>query len=71
MPTVMQPVYSSQVVAVGYDPDTHSMRVEWKSGKVSVYEGVPAAVVEQVRNSASVGKTIRSDIIPNYKHKYA
>ena len=39
-------VYSSHVSAVGYDSDTGELSVEWDTGKVSVYAGVPAEVAE-------------------------
>jgi hypothetical protein len=32
---------------------------------------VPAAVADDVRNSWSVGKAVRDQIIPNYQHRYS
>ena len=71
MPPVMHSVYSSNVSSVGHDAETNSMHVAWKSGKTSIYENVPPQVVTDVRNSHSVSKAIRADIIPHYTHRYA
>lgn len=70
MPPVMQNVYSSNVAKVGHDANTQELVVEWHGGKVSVYSGVSAQVAEDVRNSWSIGKIIREQIIPHYQHKY-
>ena len=38
----MKPVYSSHVDAVGYDVGKEELHVQWRTGRVSVYHGVPA-----------------------------
>lgn len=70
MPALMKPVFSSHITSVGHDPEKNEFVVEWKNGKRSVYEGVPTALAEEVRNSASVGTAIRQMIQPEFKHRY-
>jgi hypothetical protein len=70
MPPEMIPVTSSQVQSIGYDADTKELSVEWKSGKTSVYEDVPAALALIVIRSPSVGRAINTHIKPTYTHRY-
>ena len=37
-----KPVDSSNIKAVGYDPESKTLEVEFQSGAVHAYEGVPA-----------------------------
>lgn len=69
-PVTMQPVYSSNILAVGHDAEKQEMHVAWKSGKTSIYEGVPHGLADEVRRSPSVSKAVREMIIPNYDHRY-
>lgn len=71
MSPIMQSVFSSHVDRIGHDSDTGDLHVQWQGGKTSVYSGVPAALASDVRNSWSVGKAVREQIIPNYKHRYS
>lgn len=66
----MTPVFSSNVKAIGHDPETNELHVEWQNGKVSVYEGVPAKVASDVQNAWSVGKAVNEQIKDNYNHRY-
>ena len=52
----MLPVVSSNVKAVGYDPDTQTMRVEFHSGGIYDHADVPPAQHAAVINAPSVGK---------------
>jgi hypothetical protein len=67
----MTPVYSSNVKAIGHDPDSNELHVEWGSGKVSIYEGVPAKLASEVQNAWSVGQAVNSQIKDNFPHRYA
>ena len=67
---VMKQVFSSGVDEIGYDPETGDLYVRWKSGKTSVYAGVPEDTATETINSWSIGATLRSDIQPNYQHRY-
>lgn len=65
----MSPVFSSHVAHMGYeDGDLH---VTWKSGKTSIYSGVPAAVADEAMKSYSIGDYLRTNIKPFYNHRYA
>lgn len=50
-----QPVKSSDLVSVGYDAKTQTLEVEFKSGTVYQYYGVPAEVYEGLMRSTSHG----------------
>lgn len=67
----MHPVYSSNILSVGHDPETSEFHVSWKSGRTSVYQGVSADKADEVRRSASVNRAVREMIIPNHEHRYA
>lgn len=66
-----QAVFSSVVSDVSYDPDANELSVTWsKSGKVSVYKGVPEDVALSVANAPSVGKAINDAVKPYFEHSY-
>jgi hypothetical protein len=66
----MQSVYSTNVNAIGYDAENSELYVEWNSGKISIYSGVPEDVAESVKKAPSVGTAMR-DIKAEYRHRYA
>lgn len=51
----MQPVASSNISAVGHDPDTNTMAVEFKSGGVYHYPNTTADEVAALQSAESVG----------------
>jgi hypothetical protein len=53
---MMQPVESSNVAAVGYDPQTKEMAVRFKSGSTYVYSGVSPEEHEALLSADSVGR---------------
>jgi hypothetical protein len=63
-------VFSSNVNRIGYDDESQTLLVEWKSGKTSAYEGVPADVADQASRNWSVGRFINDHVKNNYQHKY-
>lgn len=63
-------VYSSTVSDVAYDSDRGEMVVTWKTGRVSVYSGVPEAVAEQASKAPSVGQFLNMQVKPHYEHSY-
>jgi KTSC domain len=67
----MREVYSSAVDRIGYDEGTEELHVRWKrSGRLSIYEGVPAKLADEVMNAPSVGKAVMSSIQPFCGHRY-
>jgi hypothetical protein len=69
MPLEMNPVYSSHVDAVGYDPVSQQLHVRWQTGKVSVYSGVPPEVGADLHKRASIGEALKS-VKAQYRHSY-
>ena len=49
------PVESTSVKSVGYDPDTGTMEVEFVSGAVYEYLGVPPKVHRELVGAESIG----------------
>jgi hypothetical protein len=66
----MQSVFSSNVDEIGYDPETSDLVVVWRSGKRSIYSGVPQDVANDVMNAASVGQALNMSVKPLYAHRY-
>lgn len=60
------PVTSSNVAAVGYDPDTRTLEVEFKSGAAYSYSGVPAEIHRSLVESPSVGAYFSANIKDHY-----
>ena len=55
-PIKTKPVESSNLAAIGYDPATQTLQVDFKSGKRFQYAGVPAEVFAEFEKAESVGK---------------
>ena len=66
----MQSVYSSHVSRIGYDADQHELLVEWDTGKVSAYSGVPPDVADEAMNSWSVGTFLNNSVKKQFQHRY-
>lgn len=67
----MQPVYSSQVNAMGYDQETGDLYVTFKNDRTAVYSDVPADVASAVMNATSVGLALNNMIKDVYTFRYA
>ena len=57
-----QPVRSSNVRAVGYDPPTQRLEVEFHSGDVYRYEGVTQQQHAQFMGAPSKGKAVKTHL---------
>lgn len=69
MPFEMKPVEnSSNLQSAGYDPDTQTLRVEFKGGKQYDYHGVPEEMHQSFwsapKNGSSHGSYFHSIIEP-------
>lgn len=62
----MQPVSSSSISAIGYDPATETLAVEFTSGSTYLYSGVPVDVFQALRDADSVGKYFYARIRNQY-----
>ena len=51
-----KPVESSAIKAIGHDPVTNTLRVEFQSGGVYDYHGVPAEKHSNFIGAESIGK---------------
>lgn len=58
---------SSQIAAIGYDPDTLVLEVEFKSGGVYQYAEVPPAVHAALLSSESVGSAFAAQVRNRYR----
>lgn len=52
------PVSSSNVLAIGYDPDTQTARVKFKAGGTYRYTGVSKELHESIVKSSSIGQAV-------------
>lgn len=69
MATQWKDVFSSTVTKVGYDPETEEMQVEFKTGRVYAYSGVPPDLADNLSRNWSVGSMLNSDIKGKYPHR--
>lgn len=61
-----EPVSSSNVAAVGYDPDSETLEVEFKKSGIYQYFNVPAFMFERLVAADSVGKFFNAEIRDAY-----
>lgn len=62
----MHPVSSSNIAAVGYDPESQSVYVQFLNGSTYRYNGVPEHEFENLRTASSVGSYLNR----NFKNVY-
>jgi hypothetical protein len=63
---VMNEVKSSAIKAVGFDPRTREMAVEFTSGDIYLYEGVSLIDFAELMNAQSKGVYFHHNIKPCY-----
>ena len=56
------PVSSSNLRAVGYDPDSNSLEIEFLNGGLYRYSGVPASVHAGLMSASSHGSYFDANI---------
>jgi len=56
------PVSSSNLRSVGYDSSTNTLEIEFNSGGIYQYRGVPPAVYERLMSASSHGKYFHAHI---------
>lgn len=57
-----EPVNSSNLRSVGYNPTSATLEIEFNSGGVYQYSGVPAHVHDSLLRSGSLGRFFASQI---------
>lgn len=62
-------VSSSNVEAVGYDPDSRELWVRFLGGGTYVYSGVDERTHEELVNAPSVGSYLNREIKGNFDYR--
>ena len=62
------PVTSSDINAIGYDPETQTLEVEFVKGGVYQYTSVPSSEHEAIMNADSKGKYLNANIKGRYPY---
>jgi hypothetical protein len=68
MPSItMTPVQSSQIQAIGHDPASNTLAIQFKSGKAPVYHyaNVDGELFERFRTAESIGSFFYKTIKPH------
>ena len=66
-----QPVISSSLRSVGYDAATETLEIEFRSGGVYRYYGVPREVYEALMKAPSLGSYFQAYIRDEYRYARA
>ena len=66
---IRQPVTSSNIRAVGYDPGSETLEIEFHSGGVYRYSGVPESVYRGLMQAASHGSYFHAHIRERYSYR--
>ena len=61
------PVESSHFAAVGYDPGSRKMHIEFKNGAVYEYAGVPEVFHKTLMTADSQGEFFHKNVKPHFK----
>lgn len=64
-----QPVQSSNIAAIGYDPTQSALEIEFKGSGVYLYSGVPADAHQQLMSSASLGRHFAQHIKGQFDYR--
>lgn len=64
----LHPVQSSNIDAVGYDPETKELQVRFKGGALYSYAGVPKAKYDSMLSAQSLGGVFHTSIRNEYKY---
>lgn len=61
-----QPVTSSNLAEVGYDPELETLEVQFRLGGVYQYFNVPAFMYERLMSADSLGRFFNAEIKGHY-----
>ena len=61
-----QPVTSSNLAEVGYDPELETLEVQFRPGGVYQYFNVPAFMYERLMSADSLGRFFNAEIKGHY-----
>ena len=65
----MERVASSNINAIGHDPATNTLRIEFKGGGAYEYAGVPAAAHADLMAADSKGQHFHQHIRGRFTHR--
>lgn len=68
MSVAMQPVTSGHIAAVGYEPESSTLHIAYKTGKTYQHAGVPAAKFDALLAAPSVGQYVNANIKTQHPH---
>lgn len=66
---IRQPVSSSNLESVGYDPDSAVLEIEFRDGSIYQYSGVPQHVHTALMTAASLGSFLHKHIKGKYPYR--
>ena len=58
---------SSNIASIGYNPSSYHLQVEFNSGGVFDYFGVPHEMNDQLMSATSKGRFLRANIIGRFR----
>jgi len=62
-------VSSSNVSRIGYDDSTQTLYVEFHSGSMYIYKGVPVMEFDGLKNASSIGSYLHRNIKQVYPYE--
>lgn len=63
-----EPVSSSSISSIGYDADTETLEIEFNTGLVYQFYGVPEDVHAEILEAPSIGAYFNAYIRPAYEY---
>ena len=64
-----QRVVSSNILSVGYDPDSQTLEMEFSKGSIYQYCGVPENIWHGLMQASSKGKYFHAHIRDRYQYR--
>ena len=63
-----EPVVSSNLVSVGYDPNSYTLEIELMDGRIYQYFDVPEQVYDELLNANSAGQYFHRQVRGVYNY---
>ena len=63
-----EPVVSSNLVSVGYDPNSYTLEIEFMDGRIYQYFDVPEQVYDELLNANSAGQYFHRQVRGVYNY---
>ena len=65
---IRDPVASSNIASIGYDPDSETLEIEFSNGSIYQYFNVPSGLNEQLMVAPSKGQFLNAYIRNAYPY---